>query len=562
MGVGCRGRRGGAGRRRRARAHQRRRHHHRAHHTRVHHHHHHRNHHGPHRIVFRATAFNSAFSRRGGQHRANQSHGTVIHIGGSGAATQHVSPFKPLFFFGVFLTLPGTINTCISGALTISTLLIVGACLLGAGNLMIVIATILSFKHEWKHKYPGYNSANWNERVRNDAKAVAFIWLVVGLALACTGFSQYSSHPLAIAGCCIIGLAELVLLFGVILGRCLKFSEDEGVGSSGNTPPPNRTASGTTVPPAVEGEEANPDPPPNLSTNPSASNDHLSTASSEDSATYSALRNDLQTIGLTLFLPGICFSCIGWIRYYDRIVAGILGATLITVGGSLILISAIILFRSTTEASKRQSAFKKILVMCFVSGIVMTPVGFTHLPPGYALGVTGACLLSLAVLSCLIVKCCYKQEETPEAENANRQFVTTINVEGGNVSMPTFQTVNVDGHPVSIPASGPNANVFVSGYPPAPVNQGTNVPYPPAGTYPPGVGANPAYPPGAGANPAYPPGAGANLAYPPDAGTYSAYPTSNVPGNATGDLPTYTDSVHMLTPDFKAGTTTDAHGNT
>ncbi len=553
MGVGLR-RRGRAGRARRARQ-RRRRQHHRAHHRRVHHHRHHRR--TGHRTVIRIFG--------GNNHRTSTTVTTSGQI--SPASSVNVNQSQGLFVFGVFLCLPGLIMTSIAYSLNVSGINIAGPILLSIGSMLVLVSGVRSFMLDWKASTP--YASSWNERIRTDFQARSTIFEIIGIVLASTGFGTYI-RVFVLTGCSVFGFALLLLLLGLLFSRLCTFARES------DSAPGDASAEAPSVCPTPPSEtESNPDPLPN------SPPDSAAVDMTEDDTDVLPIYEDLQYIGMALILPGIIFSCIGWIKpyYYPyRLSCGALGAVCLATGGLLLIISTAMSHSSNSTVFL--SNLKKLFGMLFLVGIIFTPVGFTHQPFGFALGVAGACMLGFAVLSCICTN----------TKKNNQEDQTPGDVESGLPSLVQFTSVSTNGQNVNVPTSGTNQfpTTYTSypappgagpaypapganpGYPPPPgegpsymyPSPDAGQPYPPPGAgqpYPP-PGAGPAYPPPGAGQPYPPPGAGpayplpgAGQPYPPP-GAGPAYPPTGASqlSAPSDDLPNYTQSVPMPTPDFKA----------
>ncbi|XP_072036581.1 uncharacterized protein [Amphiura filiformis] len=500
MGVGLR-RRGRAGHRRRAGARARRRRHH------VHHHHRRHNHRTRHHG---RTGNRGLVIFRTGQQTSSQTLNTS-------ASGQNAGARICGFIFGIFCCFPGIFLTCFgySSELLSSGMRIAGPVLLGLGSTLILSSAVIGFRKDWKGNTP--NSTSWNQRIRNDFRALNIIFELMGLVLACVGFGT-NAIILIITGCSLFGFGLLLLVFGLLISRYGSFEEDDDLNttdnpSATNTVPTSET--GTESLPTDSAVNPDPDPTPNPTSNPDI----------EDSE-ETTLPNDLDVIGWALFVPGICFSCIGWTKSYDdpyRLRCGILGAVCLTSGGLLLIISTIT--RLCSDSTLNRGALYRIFGMCFVCGIIMTAVGFTHQPYGFALGVAGACLLGIAVLTCICNRptCQTFPEPSPgdaelgqttfNTQNANittsgtnpvaTLFTSNATHSAGQTTFVTFNTQNANGAPSG---ASPFTTLFTS---------------------------NPTH----STHPAYP-------------------PTFTVPSDIpppTGDLPSYAQSVPMPTPEFQSG---------
>ena len=380
---------------------------------------------------------------------------------------------------GVMCCFPGIALTSIGFAIPrleteqpIPGFVIAGSILLTLGGTIILGSAARSLFQDWKSNTP--NSSSWNSRVRMDSKALGVIFEVVGLILGLVGFGTNTTELIA-AGCCILGFAFTVMLLGLLLSRFGKF--DNSLQSTDNAPVPSDDAPRETTDPS------DPDPPPPNSTPNSAKED----------TNVLPVHKDLDIIGWALLFPGLLFSCICWIKPYSdpyRIVGGTIGAVCLTTGGLLLIIGTTM--RLCINSSLHRPALYRIFVMSFLCGIVMTPVGFVS--NEIALGVVGACLLGIAVVSCFCNRpTCQTVDESPgNAELGQVTFTSVFSRLSQNINVTT---------------TGSNQTTLVS-YPPP----GVNVEYPPSGT-------NPAYPPGC-TNPVYPPPGTDTANPPPGAGSY------------------------------------------
>ena len=420
MGVGLRrrgGRRraGGGRRRRRARA--------RHHHHRTNHQHHHHQHHGAGRRHF--GLIGAGLGLFHGRNRRRHQHSTTMSTGATSSTVNATTVTVPataqrqysvIYRFGYLVAFTGLVMTCYGYSLGVTiTFAISAVCLLGIGSLMIIGSIFLSLLNDKGSKIPRqYHS--WNVRVKKETENVCWVLILIGSPLACVSFihSNYLS-PLGIASLCIIGLGDFILILGLIHWHVNQQTSDE----------------------------------------PAAS---LATP------TRSTRDNAFGALGWTLVVPGICLSCVGWIRYNREIpIPGIIGSVMLTLGGLLVIRAARKLWTSAGSNTSdpevintRKSALSSISGLFFLTGIILTPVGFTHLPPGLALGSAGACLLGIA-----IIKTCIQSKIFPETfastpapapdtelglQGAGTTGVTIVTVTNGTTQqdedLPTYQVAS------------------------------------------------------------------------------------------------------------------------
>ncbi|XP_072040847.1 uncharacterized protein [Amphiura filiformis] len=448
MGVGLR-RRGHGGHRRRAEARARRRHH------RVYH-----NYRTRHRIGHHFRIGNRVIIFGNGQQTSSQ----TLNTSGSGQNSgNRFDGFLCGFRLGFILCItPGTFLIWIGYFLELggSGTKIAGPILLVLGSTLILSSAVIGFRKDWKGNTP--NSTSWNQRIRNDFLILDIIFELMGLVLACVGFN-YNIFVFIITGCSFFGFGLLLLVFGLLLSRYGSFEEDDELNSTDNPSAANTSSSVPTSEPgtgslpiysALFSINHYPDPTPNHALNPDIEESEETT-----------LPNDFDVIGWALFVPGICFSCIGWIKGYDdpyRLRCGLIGTVCLTTAGLLLIISTIT--HLCSDSTQNRGALYRIFGMCFVCGIIMTAVGFTHHPYGFALGVAGACLLGIALLTCICNRpTC--QEQSPDDAELGQTNACLLGIAVLTCICPTWQEQSPDDAELgqkTISGANPFTSLFTS----------------------------------------------------------------------------------------------------
>ena len=290
---------------------------------------------------------------------------------------------------------------------------IIGPCLLLVGCLMIIGSVYVSLFTDRKSKNPRQHP-NWKVRVKKESETVSWVLIIVGSSLACTAFIPSPLSHLGKASLCIIALGEIVLILGLIW----HFKQ-------------------------------------HMLTHP-----NLSLSLSE---------NFCATLGWGMAVPGICLSCVGWIRY-NREIAGIVGVAMLSIACVSVAAAAITKWRNAAgpDASdhevfyEKRAAIASISWLFFVCGIIMAPVGFNHRPVGEPLGIAGACLLGITFLGNIMHRCFYPNTlAAPARDRPSRNAQQ-------NDDPPSYQVA------YGMPAPPPPAESNVAGSHPATVSDGSH----------------------------------------------------------------------------------------